>query len=171
MAELLLMLTAAVLHELGHVLCAVLLNIPLSGLSLRPCGAVMTFDFSKTTYFRELCVHLAGGFFGILSAVLALSAFGSAAVTFAGMSVCLTVMNLLPIEGFDGGGALYCLLAMMFPRYPDRVYAVCRAVSVVSVVLLWTLVLWVELRVRAGAALLMFVLYVMIFHTKIVNFQ
>lgn len=162
------MLTAAVLHELGHVLCAILLNIPFSGLSLRPCGAVMTFDFSETTYFRELCVHLAGGGMGILSAVFALTVFGEAAVTFAGMSVCLTVTNLLPIEGFDGGGALYCLFAMFFS--PNRAYTICRAVSIAATLLLWTLVLWVELRVRVRAALLLFVLYVMIFHTKIVNF-
>lgn len=169
MTELLLLFTAAVIHELGHVLCAVLLNIPFSGLSFCPCGAVMTFDFSGTTYFRECCVHLSGAGLGILAAVCALLIFGDAAVYFAGLSVSLAVMNLLPIEGFDGGGALYCLLVPVLP--PERAYPVCRAVSIAVTVLLWVAVLWIELRVHASAALILFVLYVMIFHAEIVNFR
>ena len=169
MTELILLLTAAVLHEAGHILCAVLLNIPFSGFVFRPCGAVMTFDFSGTTYFRELCVHLAGPGTGILSAVLALTVFGDAAVYFAGLSVCLAALNLLPIRGLDGGGALYCLLSPVLP--PDCVCRVCRSVSAAVTLFLWTAVLWMELRVRAGISLLLFVVYMMIFCTEIVNFR
>ena len=168
MTDLLLLAAAALLHELGHVLCAALLNIPFSGLRFHPCGAVMTFDFSGAAYGRELCVHLAGAGMGILTAACALLLWGRAAVSFAGLSVCLAGINLLPVEGFDGGGALYCLLAPFLP--PDRVWMVCRAVSAAVSVLLWIAVLWIELRVRANAALLLFVLYVMIFYTQIVNF-
>ncbi len=155
------MLIAAVIHELGHVLCAVLFKIPFSGFTLRPCGAVMTFDFSGASYFGELCVHLAGPAVGMISAAAALLAFGEAAVYFAGISVVLAVINLLPLEGFDGGGALYCIMAAFF--LPDRAYRVCRVASYAVTVLLWAAVLWVELRVRANAALILFVLYVMIF--------
>lgn len=164
MEELLLLLTAAVLHEAGHVLCAVLLRIPFSGLAFRPCGAVMTFDFSGTTYGRELCVHLAGPGTGILSAVCALSVFGGAAAYFAGLSVWLAVLNLLPIEGFDGGGVLSCLLAPFLS--PEKVYRICRAASVAAILLLWGAVLWIELRVRAGTALLLFVLYLIVFYAE-----
>lgn len=169
MDKLLLLLTAAVLHELGHVLCAAALHIPFAGLTFRPCGAVMTFDFSATTYGRELCVHLAGAGMGVLSAVLVLRIFGDTAVYFAGVSVTLAVLNLLPIEGFDGGGALFCLLALCLPAgYAERG---CRAVSRGMLLLLWAAVLWLELRLRTGTVLLMYLLYVMIFYTGIVNFQ
>ncbi len=164
-----LLLAAAVLHELGHFLCAVLLHIPLNGFSLRPCGAVMTFDFSRTTYGRELCVHLGGAGMGILSAVLALRIFGDAAVFFAGVSAVLAVMNLLPIEGFDGGGALRCLTMLFLPQ--ERADTVCRAVSRGMLLLLWTAVLWLELRTGTGTVFLLYILYVMIFYTGIVNFQ
>ncbi|MGN1346759.1 MAG: site-2 protease family protein [Eubacteriales bacterium] len=168
MTEILLLLAAAVLHETGHVLCAAWFGIPFSGLSLRPCGAALRFNFSQTTYFRELCVHLAGGAAGLLSAVLALFFFGKAAVCFVGISLCLTWLNLLPIEGFDGGGALYCLLVLLGP--PERAYGICRVVSLAAVLLLWTAVLWVELRVRANAALLLFVVYLLIFQSYGRNF-
>ncbi len=166
MRDILLFLTAAMLHEVGHLLCAALLNVPFSRLTLRPCGAVMTFDFSRTTYLRELCVHLAGGLTGMAAALLVWVLSGD--VTFLGITVCLTVMNLLPIEGFDGGGVLHCLTAMVFS--PETADTVGHAVSVAAALLLWTLVLWVELRVRATVTLLLFVLYILLFYTKIIKY-
>lgn len=162
-------MTAAVLHELGHLFCAAVLRIPFAGLAFRPCGAVMTFDFSRTSYGRELCVHLAGACTGILTAAAALRMFGDAALCFAGISVSLAVLNLLPAEGFDGGGALFCLLAPFLS--PDKAGHICRMVSRIVLLLLWTAVLWLELRTCSGTVLLLYVLYVLIFYTEIVNFQ
>ena len=168
MRELLFLLTAAVLHELGHIFCALVLRIPLAGLTFRPCGAVMTFDFSGTTYFRELCVHLAGAVTGILTAGTALLIFREPAAYFAGVSVVLAVLNLLPVEGFDGGGALACLCSMVCS--PERTERICRGTSCMVLLLLWAAVLWLELRVQRGSALLLYVLYLMIFYTGIVRF-
>ena len=161
-------LTAVLLHELGHLLCARLMGIPLTGCSVRACGALLTFDFSQTSYRREGCVHLAGAGMGLCSAVLAAAVFGDSAAYFSGISVTLAAVNLLPVRGFDGGGVLHCLLSAFFsPETADRIG---RTVSLLVVLFLWTAVLWVELRVRADAALLCFVVYVMIFQAEIVNF-
>lgn len=168
MTETLLFLTAVFLHELGHILCARLLGIPLNGCSVRPCGALLTFDFSRTSYRREGCVHLAGAGMGLLTAAAALWIFGNKAEYFAGVSVVLAAVNLLPVRGFDGGGVLHCLLSSVLP--PETSDGICRTVSLVVLLLLWTAVLWVELRVRADVAMLCFVLYIMIFHAEIVNF-
>ncbi len=168
MKEGLLFLIAALLHELGHILCARLLGIPLTGCSVRPCGAFLNFDFSRTSYCREGCVHLAGAGTGILSAAAAVWIFGEKAEYFAGISVVLAAVNLLPVQGFDGGGVLHCLLSDVVS--PEKGDGICRAVSLIVTLLLWTAVLWVELRVRADAAMLCFVLYVMIYQTEIVNF-
>jgi len=161
-------LTAVLLHELGHILCARLMKIPLNGCSVRPCGALLTFDFSRTSYLREGCVHLAGAAAGILSAALALRFLGGSAEYFAGISIVLAAVNLLPVRGFDGGGVLHCLLSAVLS--PETSEKICRTVSLIVILLLWTAVLWVELRVRADAAMLCFVLYVMIFQTEFVNF-
>jgi len=161
-------LTAALLHELGHILCARLLNIPLNGCSVRPCGALLTFDFSRTSYGREACVHLAGAGMGLLTAALSLGIFGKNAVFFAGVSVVLAAVNLLPVRGFDGGGVLHSLLSAVLS--PETADGICRAVSLTVTLLLWTAVLWVELRVRADIAMLCFVLYVVIFQSGFVNF-
>ncbi len=100
--------------------------------------------------------------------MLALWIFGERAEYFSGISVVLAVVNLLPVRGFDGGGVLHCLLSAVFP--PEWSDKICRRVSLLMTLLLWTAVLWVELRVRADVYLLCFVLYIMIFQTEIVNF-
>ena len=168
MNECVLFLLAAFLHELGHILCARLLGVPLNGCSVRPCGAFLNFDFSRTSYRREGCVHLAGAGKGLITAAAAVWMFGEKAAYFSGISVVLAAVNLLPVRGFDGGGVLHCLLSAVLP--PDQGEIVCRAVSLLVTLLLWTAVLWVELRVRADAAMLCFVLYVIIFPSEIVNF-
>ncbi|MBQ9995946.1 MAG: site-2 protease family protein, partial [Clostridia bacterium] len=113
-----------------------------------------------TAYTREICVHLAGPGTGILSAVCALLVFGNKAAYFAGLSVWLAILNLLPVQGFDGGGVLSCLLSLFLTA--ETVYRVCRAVSGVTLFFLWTAVLWIELRVRAVLTLLLFILYIVI---------
>lgn len=168
MRESLLFLLAAFLHELGHILCAWRMRIPLTGWSVRMCGAFLNFDFSRTSYWREGCVHLAGAGMGLLTAALAIVVFGESAAYFSGISVVLAAVNLLPIRGFDGGGVLHCLLSAVLPA--ELSDGICRAVSLIVILLLWTAVLWVELRVRADAAILCLGLYVIIFHTELVNF-
>lgn len=155
-----LLLLAAVLHELGHVTCAALLHVPFSGIQLRLCGAVMTFDFSRVTYRRELCVHLAGGAFGIVAALVGSWLFGDPAAYFAGASVVLTALNLLPIEGLDGGGALRCLLSCLMP--PERAETVCHAVSVTTALVLWCLILRLALRSGVGLPWVLLGVYVVV---------
>lgn len=121
----------------------------------------MTFDFSGTTYGRELCVHLAGAGMGIASSTVALLFFGERATYFSGVSIWLAVLNLVPIEGFDGGGALHCILSMLVS--PEVAWRICRAVSIISVILMWVTVIRVELRIRAGITAMLFVLYLLIF--------
>lgn len=159
--ELFLFVISALVHEAGHILCAYFLHIPFSNLKIKMCGAVMTFDFSKTTYLREMCVHLAGAAFGITTAVFALLLFGDGATYFAGVSIWLAVLNLMPIEGFDGGGALLCVLSMLVSS--DIAWRVCRAVSIAAVIFLWTAVIRTELRIRAGITILLFAVYMLVF--------
>jgi len=43
---------------------------------------------------------------------------------------------------------------------------ICRAVSVVTILLLWLAVLWIELRVCAGMTLMLFMLYIAVFYSE-----
>ncbi len=151
---------AVALHELGHLIAAKMLGVCTRAFSLKPIGAALTFDFSAVSYSRELAVHAAGPTLGIISASVAYLLLGEASLRFAGISCVLSAINLLPITGLDGGGILRCALSLFL--MPNTIEAACRAVSFVFLLLLWTGVLWIELRVGANLSLLAFVLFFML---------
>lgn len=160
--ELLSLSAALVIHELGHLAAAKLFGIPLVRFGLNPMGGVMTFDFSGTSYQREAAVHLSGPLAGILSGILGWLAMKN--VFFTGISVVLAGVNLLPIRGLDGGGVTMCLLNRFCS--PDRAWRIGRICSMTGVLLLWTAVLWIELRVRANLELMAFAAALLLNETK-----
>lgn len=150
---------AILLHEMGHLLTAKCLGIPVRSVAFRLTGAALTFDFSHTTYLREALVHLGGPGAGILSAAVASLLLGKRADFFAGLSLTLAAVNLLPVGGFDGGGLLRCLLSAVF--LPDTVWRIGHLCSVTAVLVLWGAVLWIEMRMQANLSLLAFTLCVL----------
>ena len=101
----------AVIHELGHILAAKLCGVRSWRFGLKAGGALITFDFSRLSYMREVFVHLAGPAFGVLSALFSVIFFGERAEYFAGVSLSMALVNLLPVSGFDGGGGVDVLSA------------------------------------------------------------
>lgn len=162
MSELFTLLAALLIHELGHLLAARALGIPLVRFRLAPVGGVMTFDFSGTAYLKEAAVHLSGPLAGLISGGIA--AILSADPFFAGISVVLACVNLLPIRGLDGGGILRCVLSRFL--FPDTVWRICGILSAAGVLLLWTAVLWIELRVTANLGLAAFAAALLLNETK-----
>lgn len=154
------LLLAMAIHEAGHILTARMLGISCRRFRTSWFGTVLTFDFSHTTYLREAAVHLSGALFGMASAVLARILLGGRADFYLGASVVLSCVNLLPITGLDGGGVLQCVLSQFF--LPDTVDRAARAVSFCAMLLLWTAVLWIELRVTPNFSLLLFTLALML---------
>ena len=69
-------------------------------------GIRLAFDFSRAGWGREAAVHLAGPAAGLLAAAL----FRTSDAPFSAVNAGLAFANLIPLDGFDGGGALLCLL-------------------------------------------------------------
>ena len=153
-------LLAILVHETGHVVASKIVGVPLVSLAVKPVGMSMRFDFCRVGYFREAVVHLGGPIAGVLTAALALLMFQEKCITFCGISTVLSVVNLLPISGFDGGGVLLCILSSVLR--PDIAEKISRAVSAVFLLILWGSVLWIELRVGANLSLIAFVLFFML---------
>lgn len=149
-------LSAAVIHECGHILAAKLCGVRSWRFGLKAGGALITFDFSRLTYMREVFVHIAGPAFGVMSAFLSVILFGERAVYFAGVSLSMAFVNLLPVSGFDGGGIFSALLSMFC--LPDVSYRICRAVSFCTSAVLWTGVVLFEIKYGANIGLLAFTL-------------
>ncbi len=151
-SELLALIAALVIHELGHLAMAKILGIPLVRFRLNPLGGVMTFDFSNSAYGREAMVHLSGPLAGLISGMVGWMLMNNS--FFTGISVVLACVNLLPIRGLDGGGILRCVLNCCCS--PERAWRIGQICSMTGVLLLWTAVLWIELRVTANLGLMAF---------------
>lgn len=164
MNSLFLFILAAAIHEAGHIVSARLLGIRLLYYRINPAGIVLHFDYQHVPYYKEMLVHLGGPLLGLASAATASCLTGDGARFFIGVSATMSLVNLLPVEGFDGGGALAAMLGELF--LPDTVYRTSKAVSAVFVLLLWCAVLWIELRVGGNLGLMVFAVYVMITNIK-----
>ena len=100
-------LSAAALHELGHLLALYLLGGRVTGLRLSAFGAELATDAARLPYLREIGVVLAGPAVNLALGLL-LARLGQYTASGAHLSLCL--FNLLPVRPLDGGRAL-CLLA------------------------------------------------------------
>lgn len=96
-------LSAALLHELGHLLVLYLLGGRVLGLRISIFGAELVTDAARLSYPGELAAVLAGPAVNLLCGLLL--ARGHAWVA-AGAHLSLCLFNLLPVRPLDGGRAL-----------------------------------------------------------------
>lgn len=140
--------SALVIHELGHIAAAKLLGVKTVSFTPGICGAIFTFDFGTVGYIREAAVHLSGGVFGLAAGLVVYSIFGTKSLFFCGISVFLTALNWMPVEGLDGSAFLRAFLSNFM--MPDTVCCAVKIVSFITTVLFWCSVLWIELRTNGN---------------------
>lgn len=143
--------TAAAVHECGHILAARVLKIPIRMLEIDLMGAKIYPAAPLPSYSAELCLAGAGPLFSLLLAPLSAwlpPAFGlpllSATLSFA-------LFNLLPIKDFDGGRVLAAMLAV--PLGARRVDHVLFATTYLSLLLMFSLSACLLLRYGEDASL------------------
>ncbi len=150
-------LFAAFLHEMGHIAAAKLCNIPLKELKLDIFGASITPESSFCSYKQEILLAAAGPAVNLLLCAALLPFYASSVElcrSFFVASLFLGGLNLLPIESFDGGRVLYCVLALIFA--PSTARRVCACASFLLVFALWTLSVYLLLRLGASLSLFVF---------------
>lgn len=113
---LVLILFAAILHELGHFAVLRLCGAPVRGVRLGALGAVMNSERSRLSYGAELLALLAGPLTNLLCAVALIVPARTLPGLYAaaGTHLALGVFNLLPIRPLDGGQALELLVTWRF---------------------------------------------------------
>lgn len=157
-------LLAAVLHECGHLAAAWFLGIHLRSLDIGPIGATIRIRGSLISYRDEWMLCAAGPAANLISAAIAFILFRrngnlpSAAVDFCAVSVMLAILNLLPIDGFDGGRMLSCVVGSLFgPRVASVSLDIC---SFLSIVILWMLSVYLLMCFGTSLSLFVFTLSV-----------
>ena len=148
---------AALLHELAHVSVARMLGTKLTKLKLGIFGASLSMDSTSTSYKNEILICLAGPMANLLSAAILVSFLKSSSEftdMFLYASLFLGLLNLLPISDFDGGRILFCTVAEY--GSPSLASRVLKTASFLLLFLLWTLSVYLILRLGASLSLFVF---------------
>lgn len=155
-------LGAATLHELGHVLAAVMLGIPMRSLDVGAFGASLRVRGSLIPYPKEFLLCAAGPAMNLLAAAATVAIserrgyFSETGEWFAAVSLMLGILNLMPAEGFDGGRMLAVTLSSLFgPRTSARILSLS---TFLSVLILWMLSVYLLLRFGTSLSLFIFTL-------------
>jgi stage IV sporulation protein FB len=155
MSKMAIIISAALIHELGHIVAALLLKIPIKRIRFDIFGAAIeTYDFG-CSYIKEILLCICGPMANILASLAAICAdCFSGAKFFIVSSLLFAFINVLPIKGFDGERALSCALMLILP--PGKAYACLEIVSFVCVYFLWLISVYFIMRTGAYLSLFVF---------------
>jgi len=154
-------LLAAAAHELGHIACAFVFSIPIKKLRLNLFGALIETDQFNCSYKKEAILSLAGPLSNIICAMLVYAIvnrelFVSSRIIqyFFVSSLYFAFINLLPINSFDGGRFLSCLLLQKLS--PEDVGKTLMWLSVFFVFIIWCCSVYLLLRTGSSLSLFVF---------------
>lgn len=146
---------AALCHEIGHIAAAKLYKIPLNELKLGIFGASLMSKPLLCSYKSEIMLAAAGPFVNLmLSALFLPFCKNEFCSLFIAASLFLGLLNLLPIYEFDGGRILYCIISYFHSQEIAR--KVIFAFSFILIFSLWTLSVYLLLRLSGSLSLFIF---------------
>ena len=149
---------AAALHEVGHILAARLLKIPIRAMRFDLLGARIDVKGRILSYGEEWLLCMAGPLSSLLFSLLG-SFFWShtkLAIVFSCASLLLGLLNLLPIQTFDGGRMLEC--ALLSFTSPKKVGSILRGCTFLFLWLLWAFSAYLMIKIADGISLFFFTL-------------
>ncbi len=169
---------SALIHEIGHLFAAYILGIKITGFDIDLVGASIT-TAGLGSYRDEIILAGAGPLANLICIVIFYPLyryheihncpFAQYFYFFCGVCLCLMVINLLPVKGFDGGRILHASLAHFFgPSIADRV---CDTLTIISIGAIWVLSIYLILRFQSALSLFTFsvMLFFRIFSSKSKN--
>ena len=124
---------AAAVHELGHLICLRLLGLRIKGIRAEAQGFCIDYT-GETTRLGHAAAALAGPAAGLVcafafSALSNITAAGWFGLT-AGISLLLSLFNLLPVLPLDGGRILYCAASALLGGIKGRRFTACTGYAV-----------------------------------------
>ncbi len=177
-AILLIYFLSAALHECGHLMAAKVMKIEIEEIRFDFSGVRICTDKNIPSYLHELILAAAGPLVNIVSVTLCMCVFSLCGVSlfnvvdaiiallggevtalgavgfFAASSVLQGGINLLPINTLDGGRILFCASALFFGERCASAFI--KATSFIAAFVLWTVALYLLLRVSSGLGIFIF---------------
>lgn len=156
-AHALLFLCAVLLHEAGHLFALLSFGYVPKGLTLSLSGAALQTEENFIPYKKEAAISLAGPFFGVLGCAAALfflrQRFTENGMLFFSFNFLLTLLNLLPIRGMDGGSALFAILCHYGEEWQARRWA--ETIHYLFLSLLCTAAFWILAKEKNPSLLIL----------------
>lgn len=149
---------AAALHEIGHLLAAHFLKIPIRAMRFDLLGARIDVKGRILSYGEEWLLCMAGPLSSLIFSLIG-SFFWShtkLAVAFSCASLLLGLLNLLPIQTFDGGRMLEC--ALLSFTTPQKTGSILRGCTFLFLWLLWAFSAYLMIKIADGISLFFFTL-------------
>lgn len=149
-------LLAAALHEVGHLVAARFLKIPIGCMRFDLLGARIDVKGRILSYGEEWLLCVAGPLSSLIFSIIG-SFFWShtrLAVAFSCASLILGLLNLLPIQTFDGGRMLEC--ALLSFASPKRTGNILRGCTFLFLWLLWAFSAYLMIKIADGISLFFF---------------
>lgn len=153
-------LSAAALHELGHILAAKARGVKLKSFDIGIFGARLTMSDEIYSYTDEIMICAAGPLVNLVLAGAGIYLcriycfYNELFDLFIASSLCLGIVNLLPIKSFDGGRILISALSVSLDA--DTADKILSFLSFLSLFVLWCISLYLLLRTSASLSLFVF---------------
>ena len=146
-------LLAAALHEIGHLVAARAMHIPIGAMRFDLLGARIDVKGRILSYGEEWLLCASGPLSSLVFSLVG-SFFWShskLAIAFSCASLLLGLLNLLPIQTFDGGRMLEC--ALLSFTSPKRTSDVLRGCTFFFLWLLWAFSAYLMIKIADGISL------------------
>ena len=155
-------LLAAALHEGGHLLAAKWMHIPIRAMRFDLLGARIDVKGRILSYGEEWLLCMSGP---LASLVFSLAgalfwSHGKLAVVFSCASLLLGLLNLLPIQTFDGGRMLEC--ALLSFTTPQKAGKILRGCTFLFLWLLWAFSAYLIIKIADGISLFFFTITLLV---------
>ena len=150
-------LTAAIIHECGHIAAAKICNIPLKELRLDIFGAALKISDEFRSYKKEILLSVSGPLTNLISVLLLYPIFKNNdgfLNLFLSASLFLGILNLLPIYDFDGGRVLFCSIAYF--SSPHLAAKILNITSILLIFSLWSFSIYLLIRLSSSLSLFIF---------------
>ncbi len=131
-------LLSALLHELGHYAAARVLGVRVERITVYPFGADMKLGGGLRSYGTDMVIAASGAAVNLLLAGLGLLLGRTAWVA---CNVLLALVNLLPVEGLDGG----VILLAAVERRGGRGTRALKISSFICLFFLWLMAVYILL--------------------------
>lgn len=132
------MLGAGIVHEMGHLLCALCQKRRVRALEVSFFGAQFVLEEKLCSYGADLLLHLAGPAANFAAALFCLALVRQLPYSMhffcLYLNAAFTLFHLLPIEGMDGGAALFSILCARTD--PQRAHMLCRRTGFITLLVL-----------------------------------